>query len=179
MRYWDLSLLHNYFLCPYAAKYVVFRNYWKMSTWCRFYKLLHNFSHEYVLFASYNLVGISIVSAMASQITRFSIFCSAVCSGADQRTHQSSASLPLRGESTGHRWIPCTKGQSSGKCFHLMTASYCSWAGLTLEEIHIFNICQQHRAMGTRQLITTLPVNQLTPKHSWTIYFLEMEYEYV
>ena len=74
MRYWDLSLLHHYFLCPYLAKYVVFRNYWKMSTWCLFYKLLHNFSHEYVLYANYNPVGISIVSAMASQITGFSIF---------------------------------------------------------------------------------------------------------
>ena len=62
-----------------------------------------------------------IMSAMASQITGVSIVCSAVCSGADQRKYQSSASLafvnifrvtgPLWGESTGHRWIPLTKGQ--------------------------------------------------------------------
>ena len=31
--------------------------------------------------------------------------------------------LPLRGEFTGDRWIPRTKGQSRGKCFHLMTSS--------------------------------------------------------
>ena len=34
-----------------------------------------------------------IMSAMASEITSVSIICSTVCSGADQRKHQSSASL--------------------------------------------------------------------------------------
>ena len=29
------------------------------------------------------------------------------------------------GEFTGHRWIPRTKGQWRGKCFHLMTSSWC------------------------------------------------------
>ena len=31
---------------------------------------------------------------------------------------------PLWGEFTGDRWIPCTKGQWRGKCFHLMTSSW-------------------------------------------------------
>ena len=31
---------------------------------------------------------------------------------------------PLWGESTSNRWIPLTKDQSRGKCFHLMTSSY-------------------------------------------------------
>ena len=31
---------------------------------------------------------------------------------------------PLWGEFTGHRWIPHTKGQWRGKCFHLMTSSW-------------------------------------------------------
>ena len=31
----------------------------------------------------------------------------------------------LLGEFTGDRWIPRTKGQWRGKCFHLMTSSYC------------------------------------------------------
>ena len=30
---------------------------------------------------------------------------------------------PLWGISTGDRWIPLTKGQQRGKCFHLMTSS--------------------------------------------------------
>ena len=31
---------------------------------------------------------------------------------------------PLCGEFTGHRWIPRTKGQQRGKCFHLMMSSW-------------------------------------------------------
>ena len=31
--------------------------------------------------------------------------------------------LPLWGDFTGGRWIPHTKGQLRGKCFHLMTSS--------------------------------------------------------
>ena len=43
-----------------------------------------------------------IMGVMASQITGVSIFCSTVCSGGDQRKHQSSASLAfVRGI---HRW---------------------------------------------------------------------------
>ena len=33
---------------------------------------------------------------------------------------------PLWGEFTSDRWIPRTKGQLRGKCFHLMTLSWCS-----------------------------------------------------
>ena len=43
---------------------------------------------------------------------------------ADQRKHQSSASLVFWGELTGDRWIPRTKGKYSGKYFHLMTSSW-------------------------------------------------------
>ena len=65
-----------------------------------------------------------IMSAIASQITGVSIVCSTVCSSADQRKHQSSGSLAFVGESTGHRWIPLTKGQQGGKYFYLMTSSW-------------------------------------------------------
>ena len=59
-----------------------------------------------------------IMSAMASQITGVSIVYSTVDSDLDQRKHQSSASLVfVRGIP---RWIPLTKGQWHGKCFHLM-----------------------------------------------------------
>ena len=48
-----------------------------------------------------------IMSPMASQITRVSIVYSTLCSGTDQRKHQSFASRAfMRGI---HRWIPCTK----------------------------------------------------------------------
>ena len=52
-----------------------------------------------------------IMSAMASQITSLATVCSTVYSGADQRKHQSSASLVLWGAFTGDRWIPRTKAQ--------------------------------------------------------------------
>ena len=47
-----------------------------------------------------------IMSAMASQITGVLILYSTVCSGVDQRKHQSFASLSVWGEFTGDRWIP-------------------------------------------------------------------------
>ena len=59
-----------------------------------------------------------------SQITGVSIICSPVCSGADQRKHQSSASLAFgRGID---RWPvdSLTKGQLCRRCFHLMTSSW-------------------------------------------------------
>ena len=51
------------------------------------------------------------MSAIASQITSLTIVYSRVYSGSDQTKHQ-------------HRWIPRTKGQWRGKCFHLMTSSW-------------------------------------------------------
>ena len=63
-----------------------------------------------------------IMSPMASQITGISIVYPTVCSGADQRKHKAPGHWPLWGEFTGDRWIPLTKSQQSGKCFHLMTS---------------------------------------------------------
>ena len=61
-----------------------------------------------------------IMSVMASQITSLTIIFSTVYSGADQRKHQSSASLAfVRGI---HRWPVNSphKGQWHRKCFHLI-----------------------------------------------------------
>ena len=80
------------------------------------------FSTQYCLMMPhYNDV---IMSAMASQITGVSIVYWTVCSGADQRIHQSSASLVFVGGF--HRWPVYSphKGQWRGKCFHLMTSSW-------------------------------------------------------
>ena len=65
-----------------------------------------------------------IMGVIASQITSLTIVYSIVYSDADQRKHQSSASLAfVRGIHRG-RWIPRTNGQLCGKCFHLMTSSW-------------------------------------------------------
>ena len=64
------------------------------------------------------------MTTMASQITSLTVVYSTVYSDADQRKHQSSASLAFVWGSPRERWIPRTKGQLRGKCFHLMTSSW-------------------------------------------------------
>ena len=51
------------------------------------------------------------MSGMASQTTSLTIVYSTVYSDADQRKHQSPASLASVREFTGDRWIPRTNGQ--------------------------------------------------------------------
>ena len=64
-----------------------------------------------------------IMTTMASQITSLTVVYSTVYSDADQRKHQSSASLVFVWGIRRNRWIPRTKGQLRGKGFHLMTSS--------------------------------------------------------
>ena len=67
-----------------------------------------------------------IMGAMASQITSLTILYSTVYSDANQRKHQSSASLGfVRGI---HQWPVNSphKWSATRKCFHLMTSS-CAW----------------------------------------------------
>ena len=65
-----------------------------------------------------------IMSAMAFQITSLTIVYSDVYSGADQRKHQSSASLVFVREI--HRWPVNSphKRPVTRKCFYLMTSSW-------------------------------------------------------
>ena len=63
------------------------------------------------------------MTTMASQVTSLTVVYSTVYSDADQRKHQSSASLAFVWGNHRDRWIPRTKGQLRGKCFHLMTSS--------------------------------------------------------
>ena len=76
-----------------------------------------------------------IMTTMASQITSLTVVYSTVYSDADQRKHQSSASLAFVWGINRDRWIPRTKGQLRGKCFRLMTLSWVwherSWNWLT------------------------------------------------
>ena len=58
-----------------------------------------------------------IMTTVASQITSLTIVYSIVYSGADQRIHQSSASLAFVRGIHWDRWIPRTKGQLRGKMF--------------------------------------------------------------
>ena len=64
------------------------------------------------------------MNTIASQITSLMIVYSTFYSDADQSKHQSSASLAFVWGIHRDRWIPRTKGQLRGKCFHLMTSSW-------------------------------------------------------
>ena len=67
------------------------------------------------------------MTTMAPQITSLTVVYSTVYSVADQRKHQSSASLAFVWGIHRDRWIPRTNGQLRGKCFHVMTSSW-MWA---------------------------------------------------
>ena len=64
-----------------------------------------------------------IMTTITSQITSITIVYLTVYSDANQRKHQSSALLAFVCGIHRDRWIPRTKGQLRGKCFHLMTSS--------------------------------------------------------
>ena len=63
-----------------------------------------------------------IMTTMEYQITSLTVVYAIVYSEADQRKHQSSASLAFVLGIHRDRWIPRTEGQLRGKCFHLMTS---------------------------------------------------------
>ena len=64
------------------------------------------------------------MTTIASEVTSLTVVYSTVYSDVDQRKHQSSASLAFVWGIHRDRWIPRTKGQLRGKCFHLMTSSW-------------------------------------------------------
>ena len=65
-----------------------------------------------------------IMTTVASQITSLTIVYSIVYSGTDQGKHQSSTSLAFVQGIHRDWWIPSTKGQLRGKCFHLLTSPW-------------------------------------------------------
>ena len=89
-----------------------------------------------------------IMGTIASQITHLTIVYSSVYSGADQRKHQSSASQAFVWGIHRDRWIPYTKGQLRGKCFHLMTSSWSE---------PLMNQCTDLKGWNKSEQTTTLP----------------------
>ena len=76
----------------------------------------------FLFFKHYNAV---IMTTMAFQITSLTVVYSTIYSDADQKNITAPRHLPLWGNHRD-RWIPRTKGQLRGKCFHSMTSS-CFW----------------------------------------------------
>ena len=117
-----------------------------------------------------------IMSMMVSQIASVSIVCSPVCSGADQRKHQSSALLAfvrgilfLWGESTSDRWWwplwgepPVTGGTGLGEGNPLVTVGFSSQRASNAENVSIW---WHHHASFLRhssqaQQVLGLPIYQ-------------------
>ena len=99
------------------------------------------------------------MSPMGSQITSLVIVYATIYSGADQRKHQSSASLAfVRGIHRGPG--------KRGKCFHLMTSSWhiwarvwCHWPNFSCSVISpVFKISQLLLTYCTSRKIWRLPV---------------------
>ena len=82
------------------------------------------------------------MGAMASQITSLTIVYSTVYSDADQRKHQNSASLAFVWGIHRDRWIPRTKGQLRGKCFHLMTSSCNRRRWKKISKLRVTGLCE-------------------------------------
>ena len=81
-----------------------------------------NIQHAFKYIISNHYTDV-IMTTIASQITSLTVVYSTVYSDADQGKHQSSASLAFVWGIHRDRWIPRTKCQLRGKCFHLMTSS--------------------------------------------------------
>ena len=107
------------------------------------------------------------MDAIASQITSLTTVYSIVYSDADQRKHQSSASLAFVREFTGDRWILRTNGQLRGKCFHLMTSSWCN-----PERYHSKVLVSNHKAQQSIGIILGISLCCLSPN------FAELQVQY-
>ena len=118
------------------------------------------------------------MATMASQSNSLTVVYSTVYSDADQRKHQSSASLAFVRGIYRSRWIPRTKGQLRGKCFHLMTSSCIQVFPhilsniFNLKYLFILNILHSfvifhRRSLGNFSLDTVSP-EYMFKKHSLT-----------
>ena len=121
------------------------------------------------------------MTKMASQITSLTVVCSTVYSHADQRKHQSSASLAFVWGIHRDRWISRTKGQLRGKCFHWMTSSCLNsiWRALAARNVWICSVLAERQVIGgLYAIITQLDFFYLTMitlkelnlrSHSWNV----------
>ena len=91
--------------------------------WCKNLNR-QQYMHMKNLFYIYHCNGV-IKGAIASQITSLTIVYSSIYSDADKKNIKFPRHWPLCREFTGDRWIPRINGQLRGKCFHLMTSSWC------------------------------------------------------
>ena len=117
-----------------------------------------------------------IMTTVASQITSLTVVYSTVYSEADQRKHQSSASLAFVRGIHRDRWIPRTKGQLRGKCFHLMTSSCCPiiyrLSSKRRDELHKPDQGERNSTLWVQPGVTRLRIH--SPRHWWVSMDMDM-----
>ena len=110
------------------------------------YSAIHHFVTEHY--------GDVIMGTIASQITSLTIVYSTVYSGADQRKHQSSASLALCGEFTGPGEFPAQMASNAENVSiwwrHHECAHKCTFL---LQNDALWDTCQMHCEICERELI--------------------------
>ena len=101
--------------------------------------------------------GDVIISAMASQITRFTIVYLTVYPGADQRKHQSSASVAFVRPETGE--FPAQRA-SNADFFHFMTSSW-NWVFMFISTIlkRVYSVERSHLIAWHLGRLVTLQSN--------------------
>ena len=87
-----------------------------------------------------------IMGTIASQITSLTLFTQPFIQTQIKENIKAPRHWLLCGEFTGDWWIPRTNGQLRGKCFRLMTSSWCSYRQ---HKLHKKDIC-----CNIRQIIT-------------------------
>ena len=99
------------------------RDVWRVASREQCYSVHRSFSTR--TRSRFTCSKTSLITTMASQITSLTVVYSTVSSDAYQRKHQSTAPLAFVWGIHRDRWIPRTKDQLRGKCFHLMKSSCC------------------------------------------------------
>ena len=116
-----------------------------------------------------------IMTTIASQITGLAVVYSTVSSDADQRKHQSSASLVFVWGIHRDRWIPRAKGQLRGKCFHLMTSSCKNPESCVFPRVQIHfrhaKLIGNMNNIGSHIIILFRLISILSRISDWSIHF--------
>ena len=119
---WQVSRMTASFQCKYLLSHfaIHFHSHWICPWW-------YEINAKELMPSRRPHYNHIIMNTMASHITSLTIIYSTGYSGADERKHQSSASLAfVRGIHRWPRWIPCTNDQWHGFFFFHLMISSCS-----------------------------------------------------
>ena len=130
--------LHNHNKAKHNKTVCIFLGYTVYYLICIIWGVLSSTRKSFPTSACHLHYDDVIMNTMASQITSLTVVYSTVYSDADQKKHQTPASLAFVWGIHRDRWIPLTKCQLRGKCLHLMTSS---WRVEKLWQTKLYALC--------------------------------------